>query len=335
MTTLLNFTYFKNTSAFFTCNNKRYEYKNSALAESKETGNKFISYIFNCEVGKEIETLNNYIKCFGEICNLLTYDANYLNYSVQNLTKFIGYNCFEKLYKSAELDDFEQDYCIKNLGAINYVNTDIETNENTTTYDMNSAYGYSISQSTLCWVFNQGEKCKIDTIGNKYKNAYYFIEVDIKTLPFYYKLKTNILWVTNYDLLTFDLYETKYKLIDDCVYNAYTYEDQKRITAIETIIKKLYAIKQTNYLVRQVLQLLHGVLFRKEAAIKTVTKADMDSMDYFIDCDAEGNDLLKVINKKAGKIVYNFTRNNAFFMSYSRYTMSRFLSHLIKNNVTI
>jgi len=312
-------------------------------ASTVESKNKeSINEMYKNDLRKDQDVIRQYLNDFDSLCKNLGYENTKIyNYRLPHLAKQILHDALDPRAKQQqELDDFETTHCIFQNDTFMCLDNVI-TNENTTTYDMNSCFCYGLQASTLEFNINCGKKQMIDEFPkNLYTNAYFYCKIDLDNCPINYKkCKTNLLWVTNYDVLSFKLYGFKIELIKSCEYNSYIY-DKSKINfqgLFKKTIDKLMEFKTNKLpLVKPLMVMLHGVMFQHLKRFCEISGSK--STNSLIVPDANGEDMIIYEDSRCKydkQPQYKHSRNAIFYYSYLRYILHKSLSELHKNKITV
>lgn len=361
LSTIKQFNLVKQINSFDLCYDPIYK----TYSDKRHHNEKYIENIdeyFQNSTLTSKERIEHYIVYFNEVCKLLKYQSIQHNFKlrVPNISKQIVYDALSKRILDEngndiqeELDDFEKNICIRNNASFIYVNSDLKTDENTTCYDLNSYYASCLMSSCIRLLTKKGKIQTLETfLEDLYNSAYYKCKIDLNNCPINYKkLTTDIVWLTNLDVMAF---KTTYNFPCDLVNegnNAYVYEKCKstfRDTTFRSVIPKLYEIKKTNPLVKKILSCLHGVMFatRKKHHEHMLTNVnancseDEDIDNNFLVAPCLYGDVDKTIfenkNMKFNKEAqYYHHRNAQFYYSYVRYFLHKQIATLTQNNMPI
>lgn len=293
------------------------------------------------EEEEALELAKKYIIDLEACCKSWNVSISDCIYSPTHLSKVFSFELF-KDKEFDELDSFEIEH-IRNgnhNGYMIYVDTETKTNENTTTYDLNSFYPLCMMGSFAIRL-NKGKHIKLTEMPehNSFFNfAYYLVEVTDKK-PLHFQTKATTLWLTNFDILTFIMFECPFKFKQDCQYNCYTYVDSKTMRTEKRhkdLIKNMYSLKSNgNKIAKDVLIQMHGVMFSNERKTHNNIKNGAEIIE---EMNSEGVWVCRSKNELAevrGGIKYNWERFKPFYYSYTRYLMSKHVHALQLKNVKI
>lgn len=345
--------YRKKDYCYFGINNKLYKYDyNEDKFIEKKNPDKFraVADIKQIEGMSEEESMRKYIKDFDEIAKLVNkkFSKISLNYDHVKLNKALIY-LNNSDHEQEDLDEFENDNCSKFSDYIKYVDLEKETNETTTTYDINSFHPYLFSFGGLRFAYKSGNKKKITNEEFKnmsmFKNPAYFL-IECNDKPFYLKntIRSRVYWVTNYDIQTYKLLDLKYNIYEGSDYNCYLYDEsyENSKSTIATF-KKIYEMKKNKNTVAKIITSRYvGLMFQKERQYVKKSKYDKESQVVGMEMDEDGN-WVEVVEKNGAVEVeeskkvncYNISRNQRFFYSFLNYTLVRLVKDVIKNNINI
>lgn len=271
---------------------------------------------------------------FDKLCEFLNVAPYVVRYKTKYLALYLMHRCLEtsKMPSSTEeLDDFEKKH-VNFRGPINHISENPITDVATVTYDINSAYAYNLHLSSYAWTSARGTFKTLQEIDAKklFKTlGYYHIRMDKP--PFWLKTKTNQLWVTNYDILTFMLNGNEYELLNN-ENNAYEYETSKTCSGLRAMIEQLYAyrIDNKNNVVKSVLNQLYSCTYEKDtqSTFKCVYSAEEVKSHETTECvmDEFGNLALQVLKSQTVDQTlpkFYIGRNKPFFYSFSIYQLTR------------
>lgn len=287
-------------------------------------------------------TISNYMKHFDDVCSTFNINPLCCLYQLEKLAKKIIHIGLSKQKECnlQVLDEFELKHSLKYNSGFIYANTKIRTSATTTSYDRNSSYAVALKSSVLQWTTKQGKYIKIDKMpDNLYSTlAYYLVKIDLNSrLPINFRnFKTQdghlIEWLTNYEILTLNLYSTTYELVNANDYNCYAYENEKinYRSMHETNIMKLYKMKMGGNLVaKNILKMLHGVLFKqfgKEYHERTTKARQIKTGEYILNKDGDEIEVFK--NEGHEQYLYNHLRNCRFYYAFGRLSMNKDIAEI-------
>ena len=158
------------------------------------------------------------------------------------------------------------------------------------------------------------------------------------------KTENKVLWVTNWDILTFNSCGTKYELNKEFLYNNYYYEksNSARNSFLEKHIEPIYKLKPTNSLVKNVLSKIIGVMFTRNITKQKCFNEFIDEDDKrlegltfsYMDTDCNGENIF-IYDCEGINIVeqHNIARNKPFLFAYIKYKFLYLIKPIIDNKI--
>ena len=274
--------------------------------------------------------IDEYIKNFEDIMKMYKI-TNKCRYRMSHLQLLINYSLLQKSEKTNgkiecdELDEYEKEF-IKDTSAFFIIYGNKKKDKKTVSYDINSFYPYCMQ--SYKFLFKKGIMINIRNMDELEKCSYYYVKVkvDVDTMPFYYKVTNNVLWLTNFDIYTFVMSGTKFELVDgmNCYYYGPIQSKYENVSKIHSNINKLYKLKNVSPTHKMCLKSMHGVIFGSEKIREQIPVLDENGEQVkTIDIDTMEEIDLMEDKKREVKIFRNIIghRNYSFFYAYTRYTM--------------